>query len=179
MVRLNAPGERRDERGFTLLELMIVVAVVAILAVVVVPMFTGEAKKVKAKTEASAMIAELASKQERYKNENNTYLAVPECPTPVNASKKPLTICQSGMEWPALGIVPPEQTLRCSYEVTIGPSTASPTVPAGATYALPPGPIATSWYMVHARCDMDNDGTLSHYISSSFDASIQVTQEGE
>ena len=46
MNRLQSLREPRDERGFTIIELMIVVAIIAILAIVVVPMFTGESKKV-------------------------------------------------------------------------------------------------------------------------------------
>ena len=163
MDRLQSPRER-DERGFTLIELMIVVAIIAILAVVVVPLFTGEAKKVKAKTEVSAMFAELAAKEERYKSENNAYLAVAECPTPVNATPKAASACQTvGAPWLSLGVIPPEQTLRCSYEVYEGDSATAPTAPSGATATVIPATyVATSWYMIHARCDIDNDGTISH-----------------
>jgi type II secretory pathway pseudopilin PulG len=160
---------------------MIVVAIVAILAVVIVPMFTGEAKKVKSKTEVSAMFAELAAKQERYKSENNVYLAVAECPAPASSTPKAVTACQTvGAPWLSLGVVPPEQNLRCSYEVYIGDSATMPTQPTGATsVTIPPGYIATSWYMMHARCDMDNDGTLAHFVSSSFDGGLSITAEGE
>ena len=160
---------------------MIVVAIIAILAIVLVPTFTGEAKKVKAKTEVSAMFAELAAKQERYKSEANTYLAVAECPTPVNSTPKAVTACQTaGAPWLTLGIVPTEQTLRCSYEVYIGDSATLPTAPVGATATtIPAGYMATSWYMMHARCDMDNDGTFAHFVSSSFDGTLSITSEGE
>src|SRR6187549_2881544 len=151
MVRLHSPRERREERGFTLVELMIVVVIIAILAAVVVPMFTGESKKVKVRTEVNAMFAELSAKQERYKSENNTYLAVAECPTPVNSTPKAVTACQlTGDPWLDLGIVPPEQSLRCSYQVYIGDSATMPTAPTGATATtIPTGYIATSWYMIH------------------------------
>ena len=180
MNGLQSPRDRRDERGFTLIELMIVVAIIAILAIVVVPLFTGEAKKVKAKTEVSAMFAELSAKQERYKSENNVYLAVAECPTPVNATPKAVAACQTvGAPWLDLGVVPPEQTLRCSYEVYIGDSATAPTAPTGATVSIPATYVATSWYMIHARCDMDNDSTLAHFVMSSFDGTLQITSEGE
>ncbi len=181
MDRVQALRDRRDERGFTLIELMIVVAIIAILAVVVVPMFTGESKKVKVKTEVSAMFAELSTKQERYKSENNTYLAVAECPTPVTATPRSVAACQTvGAPWLALGVVPTEQMLRCSYEVYVGTSAIAPTVPVGATATtIPATYVATSWYMIHARCDMDTDGTQAHYVTSSFDPTMQITSEGE
>lgn len=180
MVRLHSPGERRDERGFTLVELMIVVVIIAILAAVVVPMFTGESKKVKVRTEVNAMFAELSAKQERYKSENNVYLAVAECPTPASATPKAVTLCQNtGDPWLDLGIIPPEQSLRCSYEVYIGDSATAPTAPTGATVVIPSAYVATSWYMLHARCNMDGDGVIAHYVQSSFDGTMQVTNEGE
>jgi Tfp pilus assembly protein PilE len=159
---------------------MIVVAIVAILAAIIIPSFTGEAKKVKAKSEVNAMVAELGAKEERYKNESNAYLAVPECPTPVNSTPKAVTACQNtGDPWLDLGVIPTEQNLRCSYEITVGDSSVTPTAPSGATYTIPTGCCATSWYIIHARCDIDNDGVISHYVTASFDGKVQITNEGE
>jgi prepilin-type N-terminal cleavage/methylation domain-containing protein len=176
---VNATRDR--ERGFTLIELMAVVVIIAVLAAVLIPTFTSESKKVKAKTEVSSMVAELASKQERYKTENNTYLATAECPTPASGTEKSVTSCMNtGVGWVLLGVVPPQQQLRCSYEITVGTSTDTPTVPSGATaFTIPAGCCATSWYIIHAKCDMDSNGTFSHYVTASFDASIRVTNEGQ
>ena len=176
-----ARTSRGDERGFTLVELMIVVVILAILAAIVVPVFTSESKKVKAKSEVSMMIAELGSKQERYKNENNAYLDVPECPTPADNTKKPVSACMNaGDPWLLLGVLPPEQTLRCSYEVTTGLTADAPAVPAGATaFTIPAGCCATSWYIIHAKCDMDGNGVFSHYVTASFDQAMSVTNEGQ
>lgn len=185
MDRPTSPRERRDERGFTLVELMVVVAIVAILAMIIVPVFTSEAKKVKAKSEVSAMMAELATKQERYKAEAYDYLAVAECPTPANNVEKDVvaacmtTGALTGDPWLVLGVQPPDTKLRCSYEVTIGTSAVAPTAPAGATFSIPTGCCATSWYIVHAKCDMDGNGIYSHYVMASFDQTIQVTNEGQ
>ena len=181
MVRPKSPRERRGERGFTLVELMVVVVIIAILAAVVVPSFLGEAKKVRSKSEVSPMMAELSTKEERYKNESNAYLAVAECPTPADNTDKSVTTCQGvGSPWLSLGIQPPEQNLRCSYEVIVGTSADDPStmIPAGATYSVPTGCCATSWYMVHAKCDADGNGTFSHYMTASFDATMQITNEG-
>jgi prepilin-type N-terminal cleavage/methylation domain-containing protein len=172
-----------SQRGFTLIEIMIVVAIVAILAVIVVPSFTRDANTVKVDTEVSAMLAELATKQERYKNENNAYLVVGQCPTPPSSTLKSVTPCLTagtlpGDPWIALGIAP-EQTLRCSYQIYRGDSATAPTAPVGATVTIATTYVATSWYMIHARCDIDNDGVLSHYVSSSFDGKVQFTNRGE
>ena len=63
---------RSSEAGFTLIELMTVVAIIAILAVVVVPQFMSEAKKVTGDSEVNAMFAELGTKLEQYKLEQGT-----------------------------------------------------------------------------------------------------------
>jgi len=182
MVRPKSPRERRGERGFTLVELMVVVVIIAILAAVVVPMFTSEAKKVRSKSEVNPMMAELATKQERYKSENNVYLAVAECPTPASNVEKSLTTnCLVALApMTTLGVQAPEENVRCSYEVIVGTSADNPAtmIPVGATYTVPPGCCATSWYMIHAKCDADGNGTFSHYMTASFDATMQITNEG-
>lgn len=171
----------RSERGFTLVEVMVVVVIIAILAAILIPQFTQQSKKVKAKTEVSAMFAELATKQERYKGENSVYLASPECPTPAGLTPKAVTACMNaGDPWVLLGFVPPQQEVRCSYEMYVGTSSDTPVVPTGATaFTIPTGCCATSWYIIHARCDMDGNGTLSHYVTASFDSTIRVTNEGQ
>lgn len=61
-------------RGFTLIELMIVVAIVAILTSVAYPAYTSSIIKGK-RAEARAALTELMQQQERYMTQNNTYFA--------------------------------------------------------------------------------------------------------
>jgi type IV pilus assembly protein PilE len=58
--------------GFTLIELMIVVAVVAILAAIALPAYTNQIRKSK-RTDAKTSLLDLASRQERYFTTNNAY----------------------------------------------------------------------------------------------------------
>ena len=60
--------------GFTLVELMIVVAIVAILASIAYPAFTSSVLKGK-RAQARTALAELMQQQERYMTQRNTYLA--------------------------------------------------------------------------------------------------------
>lgn len=60
--------------GFTLIELMIVVAIVAILASVAYPAYTSSILKGK-RAEGRAALAELLQQQERYMTQNNVYYA--------------------------------------------------------------------------------------------------------
>ena len=61
-------------KGFTLIELMIVVAIVAILASIAYPAYTESIRKGK-RAQARTALAELLQQQERYMTQRNCYLA--------------------------------------------------------------------------------------------------------
>jgi type IV pilus assembly protein PilA len=65
---------RSREKGFTLIELMIVVAIVGILAAIAIPNFIGMQKKAKT-TEAKSNLGQIWTLQEAYRAENDTYVA--------------------------------------------------------------------------------------------------------
>ena len=62
----------RKSAGFTLIELMIVVAIVGILAAVAYPSYIDSVRKGK-RAEARAALTSLLQQQERYFTQNNTY----------------------------------------------------------------------------------------------------------
>ena len=64
----------KRSRGFTLIELMIVVAVVGILAAIAYPSYTDSIVKGR-RAQGRTALAELMQQQERYMTQNNTYLA--------------------------------------------------------------------------------------------------------
>ena len=74
----------RKETGFTLIELMIVVAVVAILAAVAYPSYQTQVRKGRM-GQAQADMLELAQFMERCFASNNTYMT---CNPPFNASPR-------------------------------------------------------------------------------------------
>lgn len=61
-------------RGFTLIELMIVVAVIAVLTSIAYPAYTSSILKGR-RAEGKAALTELLQQQERYLTQRNTYLA--------------------------------------------------------------------------------------------------------
>ena len=63
---------QRVRRGFTLIELMIVVAVVAILAAVALPTYQDSVRKAR-RTEAKASLSVAAQMMERYLTEKGSY----------------------------------------------------------------------------------------------------------
>ena len=65
---------KNRSHGFTLIELMIVVAVISILAAVAIPSYQDSVRKGK-RAEGRAALTELLLQQERYMTQMNTYLA--------------------------------------------------------------------------------------------------------
>jgi type IV pilus assembly protein PilE len=67
---LAASGQR--QRGFTLIEVMIVAAVVAILAMIAFPSYQDSVRKSR-RAEAKSALSDLAARQEQFYNDNKTY----------------------------------------------------------------------------------------------------------
>ncbi|MGC4011811.1 MAG: type IV pilin protein [Pseudomonas sp.] len=65
-------NQRRRERGFTLIELMIAVVVVAILAAIAFPSYQRYVLR-SHRVEAQAVLSEAAARQERYYSQNNAF----------------------------------------------------------------------------------------------------------
>lgn len=166
--------------------MMIVVAIIAILAVIVLPEFTGTSTRGKAKAEVTAFFAELSIREEQFRVERSEYLPAVACPGSPSPSLQSVTACAaSGTEWgPDVGPLPADQRLNvqlpmeeayCSYQIVTGTGTGT-SGPAGFTFASPTGP----WYYLHAICDMDGDSGLnSEYFSSSKDSTIQEKDPGK
>jgi len=66
-------GGAAGSGGFTLLELMIVVAIIAILAAIAIPIYQDQVAKAR-RTDAEGALSSFANAMERYYTENSTYL---------------------------------------------------------------------------------------------------------
>src|SRR5262245_42917951 len=168
---------RKQESGFTLIELMVVVAVVSALAVVAVPSWLRESRKTKAGSEINAMFAELVTKEEQYKVNTDTYITATTCPTTVpTADYNFASVCAtSGSAWQNLRVQPPSSNMRCQYTITTGAAGSTLTPPTGFTVAgqswITP---ASMWWYIVATCDEDaRGGTNASFFTSSVDTRIQ------
>lgn len=184
--------EGHAERGFTLIELMVVVGIVAILAAVVIPSFLQSSTKSKARSETAAMFTEIATKQAQFYAEQSAYAATgtspytgtSTCPSAVpTADYNFKTTCMTTSSvWELLRIVPTESELRCQYTVTTGANGSTLTPPTGfknsqgAVAAEPT--LSGSWWFLHAKCSNTGTGSFSEYYTSSVDRRVQALNEG-
>lgn len=168
------------QQGFTLLEIMMVVALIAVLAAIAIPNFVSQTSRTKSDTEVLEIFAELRIRQEQYKFENGAYLATTTDETvlyPASPSKT---------ERDLLGSLPTAwQSLRyrgrssayCSYGVLAGAAgdTASGTKASEFGYTAP----ATAWYYILAWCDMDGNSSVDgYYFTDSVDTTIRKRNAG-
>ena len=65
---------RSGERGFTLIEVIIVVVIVGVLAAVALPSYESSLQKGR-RSDAKAALLDVANRQEGYMMDNNTYTA--------------------------------------------------------------------------------------------------------
>ena len=141
--------QRSREQGFTIVEVMVVVAIIGVLAAVVIPNFMQQSKKSKAKSEVGAMFAELGVREEQYKLENGSYLEAAACPsgTPSSTPRAVTACLATATPWDKLRVRPPSASSAttttpatyCTYQVTTNLS-ASTTPPTG--------------FHVHGACEL-------------------------
>jgi prepilin-type N-terminal cleavage/methylation domain-containing protein len=171
---------RDRQSGFTLLELMIVVTIVAVLAAVALPSFTSDARRAKGDAEVSAFFAELKIREEQYAIENGRYLATGASETatfPATPTAAAQTLGTLPTLWQTLKVRTPESSARCGYVVIAGTSTDAAGTMATSTFAYTTP--AKNWFYVLAHCNLDGDSAVdSYYFISNDNAKIQKSNHG-
>ena len=175
--RLHAQRPMRRSAGFTMVELMMVVAVIAILTVIAVVGYTRIFRKARS-TEIVEMFGELKAREEAYHAEKGQY--VPACgsattamansdcaegdywPSPIVGGNEMTSIAPLNIRWQTLGVHINSSGLYCQYEAIAGLAGDSSSMgPVG--QAMYPGGVAPprNWYYLMAQCDWDGDPTVN------------------
>ncbi len=171
----------RRQAGFTLIEMLIVVALIGVLAAVAISAFSKQARKAKG-GEASAMFAAVRIAQEQYHLENGVYISTGTGETdvhPMTPGKSRQTILPLPSSWGSLKLKLPEENVYCGYVSIAGRGGDGTGLGAkAAEFGLTVAPT-TDWYYILARCDLDGSTTRdSYYFTWSGDTRVQKQNEG-
>ena len=90
----------REEPGFSILELMIVVAIIAVLASLAIPAYTFFSRRARS-SEAIRHLGTIRTLQIAYKSENDTYITLPANPAVIPTGYQPWV--DPGGNWAAVG----------------------------------------------------------------------------
>jgi prepilin-type N-terminal cleavage/methylation domain-containing protein len=190
------------QAGITLLELMVVVAILGVLATIAVFMFTRHAQKAKS-SEVAAMFGELKLRQQAFHLENDEYLSTGAddddyFPTATAPGKEAQTYDLAlsavppapqdakfpGPSWQTLKVNPSKAELYCVYvaiagaggdATNVGPKADGAPFNLSGTLPVP----AANWFYLMAECDFDGDATPARYFSLSDTEGIVVENPGE
>lgn len=135
--------------GFSLVELMIVVAIMAILAAIAIPSFMKFSQRAKT-AEATQNVAAIRSCLESYRAENDTYLACAANPGAARTGAGAATPIAwvAGGNWDSIGFAP-DGNIRYSYAVAVSVAAATPDI--------------RNNFLITASGDIDEDTTAAVY----------------
>jgi prepilin-type N-terminal cleavage/methylation domain-containing protein len=150
-------AKRRD--GFTLIEMLIVVAIIGVLAAVAIPSFMSYTYRARA-SEAVVFLGEIRQRQEAYIAEHGVYCSASAAagsaidsgawnPTTIPANGEAVSWDSTADDWDQLG-ASPDGLVRFRYRTTAGGPGTTPGVPGYTGNEF--------WFVAQAEGDLDDDG---------------------
>ncbi len=168
----------RSNRGLTLLELMVVVAIVGILAAVAVPTYMRHVRRSKT-AEAKEFLmdiyqAEMTYEADRMRSGGRFIACGPILVGGVPAGGANNVQVPLPAAWQTLGVSPGVIAMRYDFFVAVDGGAAPPN-PCGA----PLPPVGNPWFVAIANGDLDGDGAVSTFLITSTNRRIIPCNELE
>jgi len=168
----------RSSRGFTLIEVMVVVALIGVLAAIALPSFFATGRRAKAESEVAPYFQDLRTRMDQYYQENGAYpTSLGEsttCPATPLETKQNIYSCPDWPTFQALKVkVSGDHDVYCAYTWVTGlANDASNIGPRGTLFGFTAP--ATDWYYLVAHCNLDGNSAVDGYFfTSSLDPAIQ------
>jgi prepilin-type N-terminal cleavage/methylation domain-containing protein len=181
---------RRRQSGFTLIEMIIVVVIIAVLAAIAIPSFRKYLDSGR-QAEAMAVLGELRNREEAYRAEFGSYW--PTTGTSETTLFPTIGGCQSGQVepcpkvvstrlgvtppawWTSLGINPQKEQLYCGYVAVAGLGGSAPTGTIG-LQQLGSAVQASPWWYAIAICDNNRNVSNNTTYATAFNTTVVSTQ---
>jgi prepilin-type N-terminal cleavage/methylation domain-containing protein len=167
-----SPRVQRARAGFTLVELMITVAIVSILAATSLPMLSTYIRRSRT-TEATAFLSEIKSRQESYRFDFGMYCNVSNGPAntyPTGTPTAAARVWAPNTQWNMLGASPPGRRSLFAYSTTAAPPN---TLPVAMGFSDNRGYDGSDfWFISTAAGNLDGDSATMLYESYSHSKGI-------
>ncbi len=179
--RAHDPGPATS-RGFSLIELMIVVAILGVLAAMAIPAFNRYMARGKL-AEATTMLQNIKMQQAAYRQAYGRYTHITTFhPAEIHANKGDNAWAPTAAEaaqWEILGVKPNSKYVYFQYAVGAGGPWGVQDVEGEAEEGFEFGLQSKHWWVAVAHGDLDNDGDKSTIVAYSERDDIFMDKELE